>query len=197
MKKKKIPVYQLTFMALMTAVMCILGPISLPVGPVPVSLMTMVIYLAVYVLGMWAGTGSCCLYVLMGLIGLPVFTGYTGGLSKLAGPTGGYIIGYCFMALIGGMILEKTHRKLVPALLGWGVATVVEYAFGTVWYMALTHNSLGYALAICVVPFLAGDAVKIVAGTMLGKAVRTALIRSGIIRNRQAAPVPARAEQRD
>lgn len=187
MKKKKISVYRLTFMALMTAVMCVLGPIALPVGPVPFSLMTMVIYLTVYVLGMWTGTGSCCLYVLMGVIGLPVFTGYTGGLSKLAGPTGGYIIGYCFMALIGGMILEKVHRKLVLTLLGWAAATAIEYAFGTVWFMVLTHSSLTYALTICVIPFLLGDAVKIAVGTLLGRAVRTALLRGGIMRGSEAA----------
>lgn len=186
MNGKKLTTSQLTSMALMAAVLCIIGPVSLPVGPVPVSLATLVIYVAVYVLGMKAGTGSCCLYLLLGFAGLPVFSGYSGGLGRLAGPTGGYILGYCIMALIGGYLLEKAHRKFIPTFLGWAGATAVLYAFGTVWYMALTRNSLVYALSVCVLPFLLGDAVKITAGILLGKAVRPALVKSRILKNSSA-----------
>ena len=85
---------QLTQIGLMTAIICIVGPFSIPLpfSPVPLSFTTLAIYLAVFVLGMKHGTCSCFLYLLLGTIGLPVFSGFSGGLSRLAGPTGGYLV---------------------------------------------------------------------------------------------------------
>ena len=83
----------LTTTAIMTAVMCILGPLSIPIGPVPITLTNLAIYLAMYILGTKRGSAAVCLYLLIGLAGLPVFSGFTGGPGKLLGPTGGYLIG--------------------------------------------------------------------------------------------------------
>ena len=88
----KVSIYQMAAAALMTALMCALGPLSIPIGPVPISLTNFVIYIAIYLLGTKSGTISYCLYLLIGMVGLPVFSGYSGGLSKLAGPTGGYLM---------------------------------------------------------------------------------------------------------
>lgn len=181
MKDKKFTIYQICFMALMAALLCVLAPLSLPVGPVPITLATMVIYFTVYIIGPWAGTGSVCIYILLGIIGLPVFSGYAGGLGKIAGPTGGYILGYIFMALIGGLIIEKTKHNIWAAMLAWVLGTAVLYAFGTAWYIYLTNTSLAGAMGLCVLPFIPGDILKIVLGTLVGKAVRTALIRGNII----------------
>ncbi len=71
-------VQQLCFIALMAGVMCLLGPLSIPIGPVPISVMTLLIYLSVYILGMKMGTISCVIYLMLGFVGLPVFAGYTG-----------------------------------------------------------------------------------------------------------------------
>lgn len=111
MKSKKVTIYQLTFMAMMAAVTCILGPLSVPIGQIPISLTNLVIYFTVFVLGIWAGTGSYGIYLLLGAVGLPVFSGFAGGLGKLLGPTGGYLIGFIFMALIGGAVIELSHRN--------------------------------------------------------------------------------------
>ena len=100
MKSRKLTIYQITFMALMAAVTCILGPLSVPIGQVPISLTNLVIYFTVYVLGAWAGTGSYCIYLILGAVGLPIFSGFAGGLGKLLGPTGGYLVGFIFMAYI-------------------------------------------------------------------------------------------------
>jgi biotin transport system substrate-specific component len=180
-KEKKITVYQITFMALMAAVMCVLGPLVVPVGPVPISLTNFVIFFAVFVLGMRVGTGSYCLYLLIGMVGVPVFSGYAGGISKLTGPTGGYLLGMIFMALIGGVVLEKMHRRLFPVIAAWGAGTLINYAFGTAWFAYITHVSFAHALAVCVIPFILGDMVKIVAGTLLGKEVRKALCKAGVL----------------
>ena len=87
-------IIMMTTSALMTAIICILGPLSLPIGPVPVSLTNLAIYLTMYILDWKAGTIAYCLYMLIGLIGLPVFSGFAGGPGKLFGPTGGYIPTY-------------------------------------------------------------------------------------------------------
>ena len=93
--------YAMAVTALMTAVTCILAPLSIPIGPVPISLTNFAIYLSLYLLDWKKGTVSYILYLLLGLVGLPVFSGFTGGIGKLAGPTGGYIIGFIPMAIIG------------------------------------------------------------------------------------------------
>ena len=127
MKEKKFTVYQLCFMALMAAVTCILAPLSIPIGPIPISLTNLVVYFTVYVIGLKAGTCSYCLYVLLGVVGLPVFSGYVGGPAKIAGPTGGYIVGFVLMALIGGYVIEKTNRNMVLVIIAWIVGTMVDY----------------------------------------------------------------------
>ena len=81
MKNKKTSIYQITFMALMAAVICILAPNSIQIGVIPITLTNLVVYFSVYVLGMWAGTGSYVIYMLLGIVGLPVFSGYAGGLG--------------------------------------------------------------------------------------------------------------------
>ena len=124
MKEKKFTVYQLCFMALMAAVTCILAPLSIPIGPIPISLTNLVVYFTVYVIGLKAGTCSYCLYVLLGVVGLPVFSGYVGGPAKIAGPTGGYIVGFVLMALIGGYVIEKTNRNMVLVIIAWIVGTL-------------------------------------------------------------------------
>ena len=95
--------YAMAVTALMTAVTCILAPLSIPIGPVPISLTNFAIYLSLYLLDWKKGTISYILYLLLGLVGLPVFSGFTGGIGKLAGPTGGYIIGFIPMAIIAGI----------------------------------------------------------------------------------------------
>lgn len=187
MKHEKINIYQITFIALMAAVTCILGPVSLPIGPVPISLTNLVIYITVYVLGTKQGTISCCLYLLLGAVGLPVFSGFAGGLGKLTGPTGGYLIGFIAMAVIGGMIMEVSHRKLIPTIAGWVAATAVDYLLGTIWFVYVMHDTFMQALTVCVFPFVLGDGMKIIVGVLIGKEVRKALINVGFLKTVHAA----------
>ena len=95
----------------MTAVTCILGPLAIPIGPVPVSLTPLAVFLSVYILGTKGGTLAYLLYLLIGAVGVPVFSGFTGGLGKLAGPTGGYLVGFILMALIPS--LAQSVSKLI------------------------------------------------------------------------------------
>ncbi len=152
--------------AALTAV-CSMISIPLPFTPVPINLATLSIFLAGGLLGEKDGAISQIIYVLLGAIGLPVFHSFTGGIGIIAGPTGGYIIGYILAAWIVGFVLKKTGRKL-----HWnGIAMVLGllgcYFLGTLWFMHLTATGLSSALMLCVVPFLLGDAIKIVIGAIL------------------------------
>ena len=88
---------QITLIGLMTAVVCILGPLSipLPISPVPISFTNLAIFLAVYLLDLKGGTVCLLVYLALGAAGLPIFSGFSGGLGKLAGPTGGYLYFPC------------------------------------------------------------------------------------------------------
>lgn len=117
---QKIRTKQMVLIALMTAVTCVLGPLSIPLpfSPVPISLTNFAIFLAIFVLGMKSGTISFIIYLLLGAVGVPVFSSFRGGFQVLAGPTGGYLIGFIFLALIMGFALEHFDRKLVPTIIG-------------------------------------------------------------------------------
>ncbi|MGN0664462.1 MAG: biotin transporter BioY [Negativibacillus sp.] len=179
--RKNETIYRLTTCALMTALMCVLGPMSIQIGLVPVSFTNLVIYLAVYLLGRKGAVVSTSVYLLLGAVGMPVFSGYEGGLGKLVGPTGGYLIGFLFMALICGFIMEKSHGNVVITILGMIVATLVDYLFGTVWFVLQMQCDVWYALTVCVFPFPVFDFGKILLATVFGKAIRTALMKSKLL----------------
>lgn len=161
---QKIRTKQMVLIALMTAVTCVLGPLSIPLpfSPVPISLTNFAIFLAIFVLGMKNGTISFIIYLLLGAIGVPVFSSFRGGLQVLAGPTGGYLIGFIFLALIMGFALDHFDRKLVPTIIGMIIGMAVCYAFGTVWLAKLLSLSFKEGLMMGVIPYLPGDAAKII-----------------------------------
>ena len=167
---QKIRTTQMVLIALMTAVTCVLGPLSIPLpfSPVPISLTNFAIFLAIFVLGMKSGTISFIIYLLLGAIGVPVFSSFRGGLQVLAGPTGGYLIGFIFLALIMGFALEHFDRKLVPTIIGMIIGMAVCYAFGTVWLAKLLSLSFKEGLMMGVIPYLPGDAAKIIIAAIVG-----------------------------
>ena len=113
MKDKKLTTYQMAVTAVMAAVLCVLGPLTVPIGAVPISLANFVICLTAWLLGPKFGTLSVVIYLALGAIGIPVFSGYGAGLAKLAGPTGGYLVGYLLLAFIGGMFISITIKILI------------------------------------------------------------------------------------
>lgn len=167
----------MTRIALMAAVICVLGPFSIPIGPVPVSLTVLGILLSVYLLGMWQGTASCVIYILLGLVGMPVFSGFQGGPAKLLGPTGGYIIGYLFLAITAGFFIDRWPGKPVLHAIGMAAGTALCYLFGTVWFVVLMKTTFLYALEICVLPFVLWDMLKIGIVLFTGTRIRRRLFR--------------------
>ena len=171
---------------LVAAVFCVLGPVTVPIGPVPVSLMPLALYVAAYVLGHRATLVSVAVYLLLGAAGLPVFSGYQGGLAKLAGPTGGYLVGYLFLALILGLAAERSERKALPCVIGMLAGTAVLYAFGTAWFMVETHTPLWGALTMCVLPFVPVDLCKMAVALPVGRSTRTALDKAQLLPGQSA-----------
>ena len=176
---KKITTREMAMCGIMAALMCIAGPLSVPVGPVPVTLMNLAIFFSIAVLHMRLTLISCVVYLLLGMAGLPVFSGFSGGAAKIAGPTGGYLIGYLFMILIGGVLYEHSQDRLLPGICGILVGLAVLYLFGTAWFVSQMKVSAGYALTVCVWPFIPFDVIKLLAAVPVGRMVRRTLFRAG------------------
>lgn len=182
MKEKKISTSTIAIIALMAAVTCILGPLSLPIGPVPISLTTMVLYFTAVLLGWKKGTVSCLLYLLIGLVGIPVFSGFTAGPGKLLGPTGGYMIGYIFLTMISGWFIEKFPGKRAMYFAGMILGTIVCYTLGTAWLAYEAKMTLQAALMAGVVPFIPGDLIKMVLAILIAPLIKSPLVKAGYLR---------------
>lgn len=145
--------------AVFAALTAILSQVVLPIGPVPFNLAVLGAYLAGCLLDpLWAFC-SQMVYLLLGLFGIPVFAGFSGGPAVLAGPTGGYIVGYLFIALLTALAFRRSGRLylVLPCMIaGLGIC----YLLGTGWFMLTTGSSLAQSLSLCVVPFILPDLCK-------------------------------------
>ena len=166
---KTFSVQKMAIIALMTAVLCILAPISIPVfiSPVPVSLGVLAVYLTAYVLSPLDSLISVIIFILLGTFGLPVFSGYSGGLSKLVGPTGGYIIGFLFTVYISSLFIHM-KKGIIFDVIGMITGLALCYILGTIWFSYQQGKGFIASLLLCVVPFLIGDAIKIIVAVILG-----------------------------
>lgn len=166
---KTFSVQKMAIIALMTAVLCILAPISMPVfiSPVPISLGVLAVYLTAYVLSPLDATISVIIFILLGTFGLPVFSGYSGGLSKLVGPTGGYIIGFLFTVYISSLFIHM-KKGIIFDVIGMITGLALCYILGTIWFSYQQGKGFIASLLLCVVPFLIGDAIKIIVAVILG-----------------------------
>ena len=160
------------FGALMAALMAVGAYLSVPVGPVPIVLQNMFILLAGLLLGSRWGAGSVAVYLLAGAVGLPVFAGGLGGVGRLVGPTGGYLLGYLPAVWIVGFISGKTAGRMSGDVLAMVCASVVVYACGVSWLKVLTAMTWSKTLAVGLYPFIPGDGLKIAAAAVIARALR-------------------------
>lgn len=180
MKERTLSIQQLSVIGVMTAVICVLAPLSIPIGVVPISFTNLAVYIALYVLGVKKGTISYLVYLCIGFIGVPVFSGFTSGPGKLFGPTGGYLIGFIFMAVIAGIFIDKFTDKMYLCFLGMALGTLVCYLLGTLWLAFVGEMDFRAALAAGVIPFIPGDLAKIVISMLIGPQIRKQLIKAGL-----------------
>lgn len=170
----------MTLTAMLTALLCIAGPMTLAIGPIPLSLASAVLMLAALLLGAGRAALCCGLYLFIGLLGLPVFSGFSGGAGQLFGPTGGFLLGYLPMTALCGCLCQRTEHPLLQTL-SFICGTLLLYALGTAWYCWQSGVSTAGALPICVLPFLPGDAIKIAFALLVGRTLKRRLKKANLL----------------
>lgn len=167
--------YTYALTALGAAIIAVLAQLTIPLPLVPITGQTLAIGLVVTILGTRNGTFAVLLYILLGAAGLPVFAGFTGGLSKVVGPTGGYIVGFLPTAIIMGVYLKKFGTTYGQAIVANMIGMVVTLAFGTVWLKIVAELSWTAAFMGGVAPFIIGGILKGVLAAWLGVLIRNRL----------------------
>ncbi len=156
---------EIAYIALAVSLITVCAWISVPISAIPVTLQTFAVCLVGGLLGWKRGLPAMFCYLLMGLIGIPVFAGFKAGAAALFGATGGYIFGFVFAALVPALCkLLPVKKAAARTALFYGaniVGLAVCYLFGTVWFMLMYKCGLLYALTLCVIPYLLPDAVKL------------------------------------
>lgn len=176
--KAKSRTYSLVLVALFAALTAVLSQIAIPTPwEVPISLGNLAGFLAVGLLSWKEAVASQAVWVLLGVVGAPVFS-RLGSFSRLVGPTGGYIIGYIVSALAAGLLLSRIGYRFWKVVLALGIGLILCYLFGTVWYVVvMKQTSFWAALLTCVLPYIPFDAVKIVLTALLSRKLRSRLGR--------------------
>ena len=169
----KLSVKEMTCTAIGVALITICSWISVPLT-IPVTMQTFAICLVTALLGLKMGLWALISFILLGAAGVPVFSGFRGGFGVLLGVTGGYIAGFVFTVLTVGLTVKRFGRAFPVLILSMAAGILLCYAFGTAWFIAVSTRSgntvtLGGALAMCVVPYLIPDGIKIVLAAVLVK----------------------------
>lgn len=174
-KKSFISTADIVVVALSAAIITICSWISIPTV-VPFTLQTLAVFTVAGLFGMKRSLLSMGVYIMLAAMGVPVLSGFKGGFDKIIGVTGGYIVGFVFIALIVGFASDKFGRKAVPLAVSMLLGLVVCYAFGTAWFMLVYSRTsgtagLGTVLGWCVLPFIIPDCIKICCAVILSNRV--------------------------
>ena len=173
--------YDMAYIGLFVGLMAVCSWISIPTA-IPFTLQTFAVFLAVTILGGKRGTLAIVVYLLLGMVGVPVFAGFSAGPGVLFGTTGGYLIGFIFSGLLMWLMERIADRKLWVQMLSMLFGMVTYYVVGTVWFMVVYGNTNGSvslltALGWCVFPFVVPDLVKAALALSFGNALRKSLAR--------------------
>ena len=148
--------------------------VSIPIGLVPISLQNLFTLLSGMVLGSKLGTLSQLIYILLGMVGLPVFSGFRGGLGVLLGPTGGFLTGFVISTYIVGKLIEQIEDDRIWAYLVTGLlGIIIIYTCGVAQLMIITEIGVKKAVIVGVVPFLPGDLLKIIIASFLAVRIKS------------------------
>lgn len=168
----KSSVRNMTSLALMTALVCVIAPLQIPLGPVPFTLQTLFIALTGYLLGCRSAAAAIAAYLLLGAVGMPVFSGWTGGIGAFAGPTGGFLPGFLLLTALCGL----ARKRPLPLQIAAGIAGLLLMDLTGVCHLMLVSGlSLPAALTAGVCPFLIKDVVSIAAAALLARKISARL----------------------
>lgn len=163
------------FASLMAALTAVGAYLAIPIGPVPIVLQNLFVLLTGLLLGPRWGLAAVSVYLLAGAAGLPVFAGGTGGVGRLAGPTGGYLLGYLPAVAAVGWISAKGRATAAGDVAALCAGALVVYAVGVPWLAWITGMPAGKAVAVGMLPFLPGDALKVAAAVPIARSLRPVL----------------------
>ena len=162
--------------ALFAALLAVCAWITIPIGDIAITMQTFGVFMTLSVLGGKRGTIAIAIYLLLGIVGLPVFSGFQGGLGTLLGVTGGYIAGFLATGLVYWLITAFGRGKEIFRLLGMVMGLLFCYLLGTLWfrfgYLSYGGLSWGAVLLKCVVPYLLPDAAKLIVAWLLSRRLR-------------------------
>ena len=162
----------MVYTSLFVAFIAIGAFIAIPIGPVPIVLQNMFVLLSAIILGPKWGLACIGIYLLIGLFGLPVFSGGTSGIGKLFGPTGGYLLGYLPSVFVTASISKGLGKKMSSDIIAMIIGSLIIYATGVSWLKIVTAMTYTKALAVGMYPFLIGDLIKIIAAAFIAKTIR-------------------------
>ena len=187
---RRIPLDVVVQSGLMIALLAVSAQIVIPFGPIPFTLQTLVVVLISLIFTPGQAALTMILYIVLGALGLPFFSGLGAGLAKLAGPTGGYLYGFIASVIVGSLLrralckprdrLAAPKRALAADICAAVVAIAICYAVGTMHFMTigmLSENPYGlaYVLGVCVVPFIIPDIAKCAAAILVAQALHKAI----------------------
>lgn len=169
MKKRTLRIQDLCMIGLVTALICVVAPLSIPLPlGVPMTMQTFIITLAAIILGAKRGATATLLYILLGAFGLPIFSNFTGGWQSIIGPTGGFLISFPLMAYIIGFASNLRTKKKWALPIGIAVGTIINFIFGIVMFCIITENDFLVGLTTCVLPFIPVTIIKTVLAYFIG-----------------------------
>ena len=181
-KTQKNKTYNIVLIAVSAALIAICSWISITIGPVPFTLQTMAIFAVLMTIGGARGSVAVIIYLLLGLVGVPVFAGFKGGPASFLGPTGGFLVGFAVASLVW-LLLERLLRdkmsssavkRILYGVINAVICEAVMYTIGVIWFMVVYGQQtgpvgLGATLTMCVVPFIIPDIVKIAVAIVIGE----------------------------
>ncbi len=165
------------YASLMAAMIAAGAYLAIPIGPVPIVLQNLFVFLSGLLLGSRWGFASVAVYILVGACGLPIFSIGRGGIGHILGPTGGYLMGFLPAVYVIGLISDKGGHRVVFDVIAMVCGGIIVYACGVTWLKILTGMTLLKTLAVGMYPFILGDALKIIVAVPIAKALRPVINR--------------------
>ena len=170
----KLNTKNLVIISLLSSILCILSPFTINISVIPFSLSTLIIMIYAIVFDIHVSFFSVLIYIILGVVGLPVFSGGTGGVQKILSPSGGFIIGYIFLCLIIAVLYNDKYNFFIKYLILL-FANLIMYFIGCVHFMYMTNYNIKTALVTCVVPFMITDNIKIILAILISKKIKNVI----------------------
>ncbi len=171
--------YDIAICSMFAAILCICSVTTIPIGPIPISLGIFGVLLASNILSLKRALLSTFIFIFLGIIGLPVFSGFKGGIFVIIGPTGGYIISYLFVALITNISYQHLSFTKMPDFIKVFISSIIGlfvcYLFGTLHYMIVLSVPCSSAILTCIIPFILFDILKALAVSFIALPIKNAI----------------------